>query len=259
MKFKKIIYSISILLVIGSLQIQAGKKLPPLSLKELENPNSPSYVPYPYPKNDFEIVEDFKYAIKVHFGPGEGKRTSLVAGYPDYKKLMLNVLGDDPSLEVAQIIKVKDLVETSRARYYFLLEVVDRKGEVKAVGRVDEFGLMGGVAFISEKRKFKPFKNEQQVKNIFRDVLGNIEINEMERIALHSTICDPYAPLWKIITPMGNFYVDYRKDNVYSIEEEVHWIRENGYPDPERKRILILDSLNDRVVFLRKVEKKENL
>jgi hypothetical protein len=30
-------------------------------MKELTDPTSPSYVPYPYPKNREEIIADFKY------------------------------------------------------------------------------------------------------------------------------------------------------------------------------------------------------
>jgi hypothetical protein len=245
--------------MIGFLALQAEKKKPPqLPLKELTNPNSPSYVPYPYPKTDFEIIEDFRYAVKLHFGLKEGKRTSIIIkGYPDYSKLMLNLFGDTPSLEITEIIKVIDLVETSPSDYYFLLQIVNKEGEVLAMGSLEECGLMAGVTFYSEKIKFKPFKTEQQVKEMLYKALShtNIKINEMERIALHSTICSPYAPLFKIKTSKGTFFVDYY-DNVYSIESEIPWSKKNGYPDPEHKRILILDSLNEKALFLKKVNKE---
>jgi len=77
----------------------------------------------------------------------------------------------------------------------------------------------------------------------------------MERIAIHSTICtSPWAPLWKIKTPIGVFFIDHF-DDVYYIEAEVPWSRKLGHPDPQHKKITVLDSLNDRVFFLRKIEK----
>jgi hypothetical protein len=42
----------------------AEKRKPRLKMKELTDPNSPNYVPYPYPKNRKEIIEDLKY----HYG-----------------------------------------------------------------------------------------------------------------------------------------------------------------------------------------------
>lgn len=244
--------------MLGFLPLQAEKKKPPqLPLKELTNPNSPSYVPYPYPKTDFEIIEDFRYAVKIHFSLKEGKRTSIINGYPDYSKLMLDLLGDKPILEVTEIIKVKDLVETSPSDYYFLLQIVNKEGEVLAVGSIEECGLMAGVTFYSKKNKFKPFKTEKKVKEMLYNALNhtNIEINEIERIALHSTVCSPYAPLFKIKSSKGTFFVDHN-DNVYSIESEIPWSKKNGYPDPEHKRILILDSLNEKALFLKKVNKE---
>lgn len=255
MKLKKAYYFFSLLLVIGFIPLQAGKKPPPIPLKELTNPNSPSYVPYPYPKTEFEIIEDFKYGVKVHFGPKEGKRTSIVSGFPDYSKLLLDLLGKNPSLHVEpQIIKVIDKIETSYHRYYFLLQIVNEREEVVAVGRLADCGLMGGVVFYSEQNKFKPFKTENEVREILSSTLGNININKVERIYYHSTISDLMAPLWKISTLQGIYFVDYR-DNVYSIEEEIYWTSKNSYPDPGRTKILILNSLEEKAIFLKKIEK----
>lgn len=253
MRSIKILHIVSISLLVIFLPVHAEKKRPPLPLKELTNPNSPSYVPYPYPKTEFEIIEDFKYAVRVHFSPEEGKHTSIVPGHPDYSELMLQLLGDYPSLKIIQIIKVKDLVASSSSQHYFLLQAVDKKGKVVAVGRLLESGLLGGVAFYSEKDTFKPYKTENQVKKML-SAYGPINTNKMELVDICSTISSPYAPLWKISTPDGILFVDHH-DNVYFAEGEICWTKRDAYPDPEHKKTLVLDTLNDKAIFLRKINK----
>jgi hypothetical protein len=255
MKSTKILNIISTLLLIVFLPLQADKKPPQIPLKDLINPNSPSYVPYPYPKTEFEIIEDFRYAVKLHFGPREGKRSSQLAGDKHDPEIILGLLGDNPGLRVREIIKVQDLVSTSPSLYYFLLRIDDNKGEVVALGRLLESGLLGGVTFFSEKAKFKPFRAENQVKEIISQSFGPIKIDKMERVGVASTISDPYTPLWKISTPAGLFFVDYF-DNVYSIEREDIWTNKLPYPDPKHEKQLIIDSLNNKVIFLVKKEKK---
>jgi len=260
MKSLKILTIILILLLIVFLPVQAKKKVPPIPLKELTDPNSPSYVPYPYPKTEFEIIEDFKYGVKVHFGAREGKRTSVLRAYKNYvdrqQQIILGLLGDKPNLKIAEIIKVQNLIDTSPSLFYFLLRIVNKKGDVVAVGSLNDCGLFGGVSFFSEKKaKFKPFKTEKKVEEIITHTLGPTKINKMERIALHSTICDPHAPLWKISTPAGVYFVDYF-DNVYSIESEIFWTSDMNFPDPEHQKISIMDTLNDKIIFLKKIKKK---
>lgn len=256
MKLTKKFYICAIPLLIIFLPLLAEKKVSPIPLKDLTDPNSPSYVPYPYPKTEFEIFEDFKYAIKIHFGAREGKRTSVLSAYKDdidRQKIILGLLGDKPSLKIIDIIKVQDLIVTSPSRYIFLLPIADDKGEVVAVGQLNDSGLLGGVAFYSEEVKFKPFKTEKQVEEILTQALGSIRINKMERIRVHSTISTPGMPIWKITTPAEIFYVDYF-DNVYSIESEIFWTTKMIFPDPEHKKISIQDPLNDKVIFLKKIK-----
>ncbi len=56
---------ITLLLLIGliSFPLVAGKRTARIPMKELTYRNSPSYVPFPYPKNRREILTDFKINI----------------------------------------------------------------------------------------------------------------------------------------------------------------------------------------------------
>lgn len=257
MKFNKKIFSIPILLTITFLSLQAQKKPPQTLLKELTDPASHNYVPYPYPKTDFEIIEDFKYGIDLLFSPKPGKHMTVINGDLSNEKRLLKLLGKNPSLEIKKIIRVENMVLTSPCLYYFLLQIEDKKGEVFAIGSIEDCGLYAGVAFISDKTRYRPYKTEEQVENMLTDALGHVEINNMERIFIHSSLpVLPEAPLWRISTSEGTFFIDYFCDDVYKVVEEIPWTAKDNYPDPERKRNVILYDLKGKALFVEKIKKK---
>ncbi|MBA7604727.1 hypothetical protein ES703_11853 [subsurface metagenome] len=256
---KKISYTfLALFLVLSFLQGQASKKPLPYSLKVLTDPDSPSFVPFPYPKTDVEIIEDFKYGIKILFGSKEQIIAAFLRGDSDDVNLGRNLFGDNPSWKVARIIKVKDLIERSPNLHYFILPIVNKKGTRVAVGVLADCGLWMGVECRSEGLKSKPYKTKKQVKELVRRTHGHfIEINEMERVNIRSL--EPYSsifsPLWKVKTPLGILFVDYLDDNVYQVELEIPCL--NGPPlvDFMRHGNAVHDPLNDRMYLLRKIEK----
>ncbi len=248
---------LALFLLLGFLQGQASKKPPPFSLKVLTDPDSPSFVPFPYPKTDFEIIEDFKYGVKILFGSKEKIMAALKRGDFDYVNLGRNLFGDNPSWKVARIIKIKDLIERSPNLHYFILKIVDEKGAVVATGALADCGLWMGVMHCSEPNKFKPYKTKKQVKELVHRTHGHfIEINEMERINVLSLT--PYSsifsPLWKVKTPLGILFMDYW-DNVYQVEVEMPSVKGPPLGDFMRHEKAVHDPLNDRTYLLRKIEK----
>jgi len=65
----------------------------------------------------------------------------------------------------------------------------------------------------------------------------------------------PAAPLWRIISSKGTFFIDCY-DDVYTIAEEIPWTANDNYPDPEHKRKIILDGLKRKALFLKKIKIK---
>jgi hypothetical protein len=248
---------LALFLLLGFLQGQASKKPPPFSLKVLTDPDSPSFVPFPYPKTDVEIIEDFKYGVKILFGSKENIKAALARGDDDHVNLALNLFGDDPSWKVARIIKVKDLIERSPNLHYFILPIVNEKGVVVAIGALADCGLWMGVECCLEGKKFKRYKTKKQVKELVRRTHGRfIEINEMERVNIRSSRphSGPFSPLWKVKTPLGILFVDY-SDNVYQVEAEMPSVKGPALGDFMRHEKVIHDPLNNRMYLLRKIEK----
>ncbi len=256
MKLKRILFIIIILHLVGFAQLYADKKPRPIPLKILSDPSSGSYVPYPYPKTDFEIIEDFRFAVENLWG--EKSRGKHVIIGEDPSKIMVKFTGDNPSLEVTQIIKVKDLLSTSPSLHYYLLKIEDENGKPVAIGKVQDSGLLGGITFLTEGAKCRPFKTESQVKEILRKAVGySIIVDEIERVLLSSNVCSPDGPLWRIKTPQGIFFID-NFDNAYGIKTEFPWdMKKHGHPDPSHRAILILDQLEGKAIFLKKIKKIE--
>jgi len=252
----KIAFSCLIILLMSYLPLPAQKKPPQTPLKELTDPASPNYVPYPYPKTEFEIIEDFKHGIDLFFTPRPGKHMKVIGGDLSDEKHILKLIKKNPSLKVTKIIRVEDMVQTSPCLNFFLLQIEDKKGKVVAIGHLEDCGLYAGVGFISDETQFRPYKTKEQVRNILTAALGQIEINKMERIGIHSSLpTSPYAPLWRISSSEGTFFVDYY-DDVYTVAEEIPWTANDNYPDPEHKRKIILDGLGGKALFLEKVKTK---
>jgi len=253
MNIPKTIGIIAVLTGMALMPLLAEKKPPQVSLKELTDPKSPSYVPYPYPKTEFEIIENFKYGVKLHFGPSEVRQRSLLQGIHIHFDIFLGLLEDSPDSRIGNILRVENLVVTSPDFYYYILTVIDRTGKIVGLGSIGETGLFGGTSWVGEKSSL--FKTEKQIEEILCRVVGPIKIERIERVFVHSTLpISDHAPLVRIAFPKGVLYVD-PLDNVYAVEKEEYWNRISMKPpDLRLRKPFILDGMNDRILYLKKIE-----
>lgn len=242
MKVKKLTILLVSFMVIFAIFVQAQKKRPPrYTLKELSDPESPSYVPYPFPKNDFEILEDFKYGMKK-------MRTYKEPGWDIF---LLNKKG----ISVDKIVKVKQKCLNYPEKYYYLFHV-KKNGEIIGVGTVNEFGLVMATGLVDEvvKKWIKPFKDEREVEKIIDETVGKIKIKKMELVYRISDICKILAPMWEVENSEGTYFVDHR-DVVWAVDYETPATDEKI---KTRRKRGVLDEEKNVIKFLRKVEKTKN-
>jgi len=239
MIFKKITVLASIFIIIFPISIQAQKKRPaPYKLRALTDPNSPSYVPYPFPKSDFEILEDFKYGIKkmrIHEQPGHDI-----------------FLLEQEGITVDRIVKVKQKCLNFPHNFYYIFDIT-RNGEIMGRGTVDEFGLvmMGGLSTEETKEWTRPFREKVEVEDIIHMATRRkIEIKKAELVHSFSDICNILAPMWEVDTSEGTYFIDHRH-KVWVVDYEAPATDETI---KKRKREIILDDDKAIIKFLRKVE-----
>jgi hypothetical protein len=257
----------------------AEKRVKPLPMKDLTDPSSPSYVPYPYPKNRVEIIEDLKYAIKIHcsYNPGaysEGK-------IPNIDKILLQVSEEHPNYEIHEIVKVKNRNCLKAHDYDWLIIIRGVNGEIAARVILTASGLFASALDTTDvvKRDEKILPNSPRGLHVFireQDVLdclsestlGKVDKNEikkMERVVMPSRLGYSLTPTWEIKFKNGKtYYFSQTWDTIYEAVDKKSWKKDKK---GHRKDIFSLiprtsdflpDSINDEIIVLKKIKKQKD-
>lgn len=130
----KMKYLIIFILVLCVLQMTfAEKRAKPLPLKVLKDPSSPNYVPYPYPKNKKELIEDMKYAIKKMYLPREDIHSVIEGTLPPSHTILPNLLEKKPVYKIGKIMKVKNLLSGHPYDYYWHIIILNEDDTIAAI------------------------------------------------------------------------------------------------------------------------------
>ena len=263
------------------LPIFADKRPPKKPMKELTDPNSPSYVPIPYPKNRKEVIADLKYYIEHHCGDIPGSTTSFAKGYvPFMEKISLNLISPDPDYEIGEVVKVKNRMEYLSDDYYWLILIMDQDGKIamrtamlaSGIWAKDGANSKENYEKASPKRRkdilrlWKPL-TDKMVKDILSDSLGytveDHKIITIERVAYPWTIGSLLLPVWEIkMTGNRLYYYSENWDMIYSAEKRLPWKKnDNGRRKLRREMALhedyLPDTINDEFVILKKIPRKK--
>lgn len=278
---KSIKYAIVFMLIIAfCFQVSGEERKKPLSMKELTDPTSPSYVPYPYPKNREEIIADFKYYCENFCGPKKGYKEAFIRGYVDITdKISLDLLEPHPEYQIGEIFKVKNRIAGLADDYNWLIMIMNRNGQIAMRVALKAPGLLIGAGAIGEQTIAKASPEERQsfarlmkvitdedVKNILSKSIGRTfsgkEIKKMERVAYPSSIGDYLNPMWEIKMADGAiYYYSEIEDMIYSIDKKIPWKKNNqGYrPDKmslAKHRDYLPDMIDDELVILKQIPRK---
>jgi hypothetical protein len=269
------------LIFIFCLPVTGEKRYPKKSMKELTDPNSPSYVPYPYPKKREEIVADLYYYIEKFCKPSEGVHESYVDGkVPIQETILLNLLEPEPSYKIGKIIKVKNRAAELPDNYTWLVLVMDNDGNIAlraalmADGLVASYGTNRGSNLKKASEKYRKrverlqkIRSDKEIKNILSESLDHVvedqEIKKMERIAYLANIGDILLPLWEIKMTNGKiYYYSENRDMIYSIEKKLPWKknsngRRKGRAEMAQNRAFLPDTVNDEFVILNEIPRKK--
>ncbi|HLP58620.1 MAG TPA: hypothetical protein VK186_07320 [Candidatus Deferrimicrobium sp.] len=278
---KSIKYAIVFMLIIAfCFQVSGEERKKPLSMKELTDPTSPSYVPYPYPKNREEIIADFKYYCENFCGPKKGYKEAFIRGYVDITdKILLDLLEPHPEYQIGEIFKVKNRIAGLADDYNWLIMIMNRNGQIAMRVALKAPGLLIGAGAIGEQTIAKASPEERQsfarlmkvitdedVKNILSKSIGRTfsgkEIKKMERVAYPSSIGDYLNPMWEIKMADGAiYYYSEIEDMIYSIDKKIPWKKNNQGYRPDKMslathRDYLPDMIDDELVILKQIPRK---
>ncbi|UCH98425.1 MAG: hypothetical protein JSV88_16710 [Candidatus Aminicenantes bacterium] len=275
MNSKKFIVVLALVFLL-SLPITGEKRRDKKSMKELTDPSSPSYVPYPYPKNRKEIIADLKYYVEKYCD----MENVIYVGTPPITDIMLNKLFEpQSSYRIWKIIKVKNRIAQLADNYTWLILVMDRDGNIplrvalKASGLWVESGAIGEndlkTSSPGQRMKLKRLmksKTDEDVKNVLSESLGrfidNKEIKKMERVAYSSPLGCYLFPVRKTKMVDGTiYYYSEIQDVIYSIDKKIPWKKDKQGFRPYTLSLVphrdyLPDTIDDELVVLKKIPRK---
>jgi hypothetical protein len=277
-KMKLFKYSIIVILIFTLvLPAFAAKRRKGESLQELSDPNSPSYVPFPYPKNRAELIADIKY---FHVDLGKKTKSAYVGGMPLSKRIAIDMFKIDTKYKIGKIMKVKNIVDWLPEDYYWLIYVMDHEGDavMRITMQASGLAMQGGAIDKSEfsrysekmiqtiKKRLKVLE-EKDIKKLLSDTLGKkaIEgkIKKIDRLGFLGRLAGFSTPLWQIHMKDGSiYYYSEKKDAVFTISEERAWKKDyRGFwtkpaLDGENPFDFIPDKINDKLIILKRITKK---
>ena len=264
MKLLKLILTLALISTLF-LPAAAGKRVDRKSMKELTDPNSPSYVPFPYPKTKEEIIADIKFYyvdltsdVQSAFVGKQPLSESIPRnmfkqhGRSKYKtkESRLEVLTDlyNPGTpyRIGKIVKVKNYEDRIPDDYYWLIYVLDQEGDAVMRMSMLASGLGWDGSAIDKKRfsngskKDKDFLKRQlhiisgkEVKESFAEALGEIvadsKIVKLERIGFSGSLGDFTEPAWMIKLQGGaDYYYKESTGTVFKVAKTISWKKVNG-------------------------------
>ncbi len=276
MKFMKF-FIVLTLIIFLCIPVIGEKRKARRPMKELTDPSSPSYVPYPYAKKREKIIANLKYYITR---PSMGRKKTFIDGeIPEIDLILENLFGDQPNYEIGEIIKVKNRIAACPNDYTWLILIMDQEGKVAARVAMHAEGLFSGTVATTEAntlkaspdirarlRRTRPLKKKNDVhmrfnQSLNREISGE-EIKKMERVVFISRLCDFLFPLWEIKLSNGKtYFYSTSKDTLYEVENKVPWgktkkgSRESWRPLVPPGRNILFETLNDQLVILKKIDR----
>ncbi|NIM16124.1 MAG: hypothetical protein GTO45_29325 [Candidatus Aminicenantes bacterium] len=269
---------IVMVLVLGLFNITFADKRPkPKSMKELTDPKSPSYVPFPYPKKRGEIIADLKYYADKYCNDNPDK---WIGEVPATEIILKKLLEPKPIYTIGKIIKVKNRTAKLSHDYSWLIYIMDKDGDIAMHVAMDAYGLFTEGAAVREEdiemvlqakdrkkmERFRKYLNDRDIKNILSEsidcTIDYREIKKMERLAYFSPLGDFLFPLWEIKMSDGTiYYYSITREMVYAIEKKIHWKKDkNGYRANRLSLVphmdFLPDSINDELIVLKKIPRK---
>jgi hypothetical protein len=256
----------------------AEKRRPRKSMKELTNPNSPSYVPCPYPKNRKEIIRNIKY---YYVDLTKDAKSFFIGGVPVSKRITTDLFSPYPNYKIGKIVKVKNRSSKLPDDHTWLVYVMDAEddavmrivvfasGLVYGGGAVDKNELINYPSSTRDKlKRLMKVKHETDVKKHLSESLGrhvdDHEIKKLERVGFFATIGDFQCPLWEFTMKDGTiYYYSEDRDIVYRVDKKLSWKKDKKGRRPAIRDFLshrdyFPDTINDELVSLKPLPRKKN-
>lgn len=264
---KKIVILFHILLISGFITSYAKERTARISMEELTNPKSYYYVPFPYPKNQKEVIADLKYHIRCGM-ESSGNPDLLFYDSSVFDKLLF-FLDIAPRYKIHTIRKEKILRANCLKGYFWVIIIAnpDNKTEHARVVLEDN-GLFTASGIFSNWKKTKKIVTDQDIllklSDILKTPISKNDVTSIEWVNYYPSIGNILFPAWEIAIKNGKiYYYEPIKDKFYMILKTYEWKIQfekslnRAYPQKYIKPgdIVSYDEVNDRIITYQEVKK----
>ncbi|MCP4147046.1 MAG: hypothetical protein GY757_04775 [bacterium] len=279
---KSIKYIIALFLIIHFCFPLCGeKRMARKSMAELTDPYSPSYVPFPYPKNRQEILADLKYYIVTYCsGTNPEIETASLDSSPSSNDIISRgIIKPNPRYKIDKILKIKNRIASYPDDYHWLIHIMDENGNIAMATSYTASGLfMGSGAIVDNELKsctpkrrnklerLRKLHSDDDIIHILSESIGSAfnenDIKKMDRVAYSHSIGDHLDPLWEVEMTDGTmFYYSIMRDMVYSIDRKITWGKNKlGYREFNSSMVphrdFLPDTVGDQLIILKKIPRK---
>lgn len=254
----KIFITISLILILSLTIISKERSKPYLGMKDLTEPSSPSFVPYPFPDTNEKIIEDLKYCINTIYADDPN---SFDYSLQRNINILIKFNRKDPGLEVKKIEKVKNCIAEMWADYSYLVILYDKETGIYARAALEANGFLIGFTVSSEKKPpVKPLKSKDEIIDLLSTTrsIGKSGIAKIELMAYGIAYASPICPVYQIFMKDGSeYFIDYN-ENIFKKQTELPLAGDaTSFIDKERAKLnhdeqSLYDSINDKFIVLKK-------
>ena len=254
----KIFIAISLVLVLSLTIISKERSKPYLSMNDLTDTASPSYVPYPFPDTDAKIIEDLKYCINAIYS---NEANSFDYSLQKNTNILIKFMRKDPGLEVKKIVKVKNRIAEMWSDYSYLVILYDKETGIYARAALEANGIVIGYTVSSEKKPpVKPLKSKDEIIGLLsaKKSIEEAGIAKIELMAYGIAYASPICPIYQVFMKDGSeYFIDYNENNFKKHADMPLVGDTSSFIEKERAKLnhgdrSLYDSLNDKLIVLRK-------
>lgn len=239
--------------------LPAKKRVSGLSMKDLTDPSSPSYVPFPYPKTREEIIEDLKYQVSKMYSQKNRWEHSI----SEVINLFPELIKENSSVKIGEIVKVKNRMSTMAKSYSYLIFLSDAQEKYISRVAMKACGILSGGVHPSKENPGKKLISYDKALEKLANHLGNSykkeKVKKIERMALHIIFAPPSYPTVEMTLTDGSVYYLNYNDHLYKKTSEKPLIGdEHSALKAETKRKkgewVLIDSIKDTICHLEQVD-----
>lgn len=228
-----------------------------LTMNDLTDTSSPSFVPYPNPKTKDQIIEDLRYGIEKVFL----NKNAFEYSMDKIKNPLQNFLQKNSSMAVQKIVKVENRIVEMTEAFSYLIILFDKKTKDCARVSITADGLLHSFAVISPRARVKPLKSENEIIALLttKAAIWSGEISQVDLMAYGVIYASPICPIYRVTLKDGsNYFVDYN-ENIFKKEDEKKLLGDSlAFIDKETSQLKydeksLYDSIDDKLMILRRI------